>query len=336
MSHSSIGNMTNTLIETGARHMQQCRTNFDVLLCLANGSDGDLRDESDKWGMAKDELAVNCNRHIFPDAPKTGTKYAYPSVITCLGAFKAPPGATAVPNSLPNDPALFLACYYQFMGQLDQKAIEAFVFDNRAGLGYGGGLPTLLNYANHFDGTAVMPNLTFVRPPIVNQLRQFNPVGYSVGHAYAHSGVGDTMASVQVGGLRTVINGGFEVQTGDLIQMYIPEVEANFFETNGGRKHVNITLITKPALALVRDTDTALHSTTKQRRDFYNRGNGVAPGSNLSARLKTGCFSIKPYLETLNQLGHVYYGDKMRVFARALSSARPFEPVDIMIARQSL
>jgi hypothetical protein len=294
-----------------------------------------LRDASDKWGMAKDELAVNCNRHIFPDAPKTGTKYAYPSVITCLGAFKAPPGATVVPNSLPEDPALFLACYYQFMGQLDQKAIEAFVFDAR--VHPAGGAPlTLERYASHYDGTVPMFGLQVSRPPIVNQLRQFIPVGYSVGHAYAHSGVGDTMASVQVGGLRTVINGEFEVQTGDLIQMYIPSVESNFFNTNGGRKHVDIANIRKPALAAIRNTNTALHSTTKQRRDFYNRGNGMVPGSDLSARLKTGCFSMKPYLETLNENGHVYYGDKMRVFARALSSARPFEPVDIMIARQSL
>jgi hypothetical protein len=287
--------------------------------------------------MAKDELAVNCNRHIFSDAPKTGTKYAYPSVITCLGAFKAPPGATAVPNSLPEDPALFLACYYQFMGQLDQKAIEAFVFDTRDHTRWVA-LPPLERYARHFDKVAPLEliGMQVSRPPIVNQLRQFIPVGYSVGHAYAHSGVGDTMASVQVGGLRTVINGEFEVQTGDLIQMYIPSVESNFFNTNGGRKHVNIGIITKPALALVRNTNTALHSTTKQRRDFYNRGNGMVPGSDLSARLKTGCFSMKPYLETLNDNGHVYYGDKMRVFARALSSARPFEPVDIMIARQSL
>jgi hypothetical protein len=47
-------------------------------------------------------------------------------------------------------------------------------------------------------------------------------------------------------------------------------------------------------------------------------------------------FSIKPYLECSNEKQHQYSGDKMRVFAKAVSSARPFEPVDIMISRQSL
>jgi hypothetical protein len=47
-------------------------------------------------------------------------------------------------------------------------------------------------------------------------------------------------------------------------------------------------------------------------------------------------FSVKPYLESQNDGWIDYYGDKMRVFARAVSSARPWEPLDIMIARQSM
>ena len=324
--------MTNTLIETGARHMQQCRTNFDVLLSLAHGSDAELRDPSDKWGMAKDELAVNCNKHIFPDAPKTGTKYAYPSVITCLGALKS----TGV-NGLSTDPALFLACYYQFMGQLDVKAIAGIVFDTAPGNAVHA--RTLMEYAKYYasNGNAfhLTPHPVVQKPEIVGQLRQFKPVGYSVGHAYAHSGVGDTMASVQVGGLRTVINGAFEIQTGDLIQMYIPDVESNFYNQEGGRVHIPLTN-TKALLTARIARVTVPNTTEKQRRDFYNRGNGMVSNGGRSDRLKMGCFSIKPYLETLNEGGFVYYGDKMRVFARALSSARPYEPVDIMIARQSL
>ena len=329
--------MTNTLIETGARHMQQCRTNFDVLLSLANGSDADLRDPSDKWGMAKDELAVNCNRHIFTDAPKTGTKYAYPSVITCLGALKPTPEQMRDPLQLDTDPALFLACYYHFMGQLSLPVIEAFVFDTTPAAG--GPVRTLMEYAK-WNANPTHSGLTnyppiVQKPDIVGQMRQFIPVGYSVGHAYAHSGVGDTMASVQVGGLRTVINGAFDVQTGDLIQMYMPEVEANFFETDGGRKFIALDSEKTDVTATMNAAGT-INTTTKQRRDFYNRGNGLVSHASSDKRLKTGCFSVKPYLETLNTGGFVYYGDKMRVFARALSSARPYEPVDIMIARQSL
>jgi hypothetical protein len=75
----------------------------------------------------------------------------------------------------------------------------------------------------------------------------------------------------------------------------------------------------------------------KSRRAFHNRGNGVTNSVGASdARVKTGMFSIKPYVESLNENSKQYYGDKIRVFARALSCARAYEPVDIMIARQSM
>lgn len=66
---------------------------------------------------------------------------------------------------------------------------------------------------------------------------------------------------------------------------------------------------------------------------FYTRGQGTAPNGN---RIKNGMFSLKPYMETANDYQLQYYGDKIRVFARAVSSARPYEPVDIMISRQSM
>ena len=53
-------------------------------------------------------------------------------------------------------------------------------------------------------------------------------MGYSVGHAEALSDRGDTVAAVQIGGLRTVLNSPFEIQTGDLVQIFIPDVEMGF------------------------------------------------------------------------------------------------------------
>ena len=73
MAHSSIGNMTNTQIETGSRHMQQCRTNFDVLASLAGG-ENELLNNDDQWCMGKDELAVTCNKCISGNAVTTANK----------------------------------------------------------------------------------------------------------------------------------------------------------------------------------------------------------------------------------------------------------------------
>ena len=202
MSHSSIGNMTNTLIDTGSRHMQQCRTNYDVLAACA-GSENELINNDDKWCMAKDELVVACNKHIIPGSAVTATKYAYPSVVTTVGAL----------GDISN---VILAAHYHFMG-------------------------TSLNM---FDGMKDFVSMDETQEAIniTQQLRNFIPVGYSVGRACAHGYKGDTIASVQIGGLRTVLNGAFEVQTGDLIQMYIPQSEQNLFNKDAGRKNVgNIT-----------------------------------------------------------------------------------------------
>jgi hypothetical protein len=320
MAQSSIGNMTNTLIETGARHMQQCRTNYDVLLSLAGETEAELLNNPNKWGMAKDELAVSCNRNIFDDAPKLATKYAYPSVITCLGSFCADDTAKK------KDPALFLAAYYHFMGQYSVATISKAIFDE-------GRENTTFDEIEDGVGNAQSLHV----PAVAKQLRQFVPVGYSVTPACAHATTGDTVGSVQIGGLRTVMNGGFEVQTGDLIQMYLPDVESFLFNENGGRVSLGNPPITKAALAGRQGrAPKALDISTSRRRDFFSRINGIKGGPGGSDRLKEGSFSIKPYMETLNEEGRQYYGDKMRVFARALSSARPYEPVDIMIARQSL
>ncbi|KAJ1468660.1 hypothetical protein T484DRAFT_1754946 [Baffinella frigidus] len=296
MAHSSIGNMTNTLIETGARHMQQCRTNFDVLKAFAVGEEN-LIHQSDKWCMAKDELVVSCNNNISPNAPKTATKYAYPSVITCMGTLDE------------NEKSL-MGAHYHFLGRYADKAMCEIAFTDKT--------------TSDCEPVKISPK--------ADQFRHFMPVGYSVGRAEAHGHKGDTVASVQIGGLRTVLNGGFEVQTGDLIQMYIPDVETIFFKPDGGRRHIDD--YNKDAILAHGANQPRLTKLDQQRRDFYGRGNGMVKGQ--AERSKTGLFSIKPYMESLNEGGHQYYGDKSRVFARALSSARPYEPVDIMIARQSL
>ena len=289
MSHGGIGNRTNTLIETGARHMQQCRTSYDVLVAMSEGEE-ELLANDDKWCMAKDELVVSCGKNLTPGAAITGSKYAYPSVITTLGTMN-------------ENEKIFIASYYHFLGRNDvMKDIVAKLFNPTEGSGK------------------------------IKQYRHFTPVGYSVGRACAHAHKGDTIAAVQIGGLRTVINGAFEVQTGDIIQMYMPDAESGMFDADGGRLISNN--INEIGVKLGVPDTKGLGGDGMHRRDFYNRGLGVKQSG--TTRVKQGMFSIKPYLESKNEDAIQYYGDRVRVFAKALSSARPFEPVDIMIARQSL
>lgn len=60
-------------------------------------------------------------------------------------------------------------------------------------------------------------------------------VGVALGTAWAHPSSGDTVASVMVGGLKTVMNGAFPIHTNDPICIYF-EDERVFFEDDGSRK----------------------------------------------------------------------------------------------------
>lgn len=75
----------------------------------------------------------------------------------------------------------------------------------------------------------------------IENLIDFYVVGISLGLAYAHPSSGDTVASVMIGGLRTVQNGAFPVHTNDLLCVYFDD-ERDFFEHDGARKNRHLLL----------------------------------------------------------------------------------------------
>ena len=54
----------------------------------------------------------------------------------------------------------------------------------------------------------------------LSMMYDYFTVGYANTLGYAHPNSGDTMTSVMIGGLRTVMNGDFEIFAGDLVQFY--------------------------------------------------------------------------------------------------------------------
>ena len=133
------------------------------------------------------------------------------------------------------------------------------------------------------------------------------------------------------------MNGAFEIDAGDIIQWYW-DAETNCFDVSG-RRHDPIddkrsqsvsTFLTGHSQALTRDS--------AKRKAFYERGNGVFTNSptdgNVTYNGKQNIAfpkSLKPARDGKRRIG-----DVMRVFARAVSGARPFEMFDILIGRQSM
>jgi hypothetical protein len=160
--------------------------------------------------------------------------------------------------------------------------------------------------------------------PVVQNIHDFVTVGYSNTLGWAHAHCGDTMTSVMIGGLRTVLNGDFEVFCGDMIQWYWP-FERDCFNESGSRKPIALhnNLQQNPAGT----EDFSIGRDVGLRKEFYDRQYGQKRGSEKMVAL------IKPFKRD-DEEPRIY--DWYRVFAVALCNARPRERVDIRISRQAL
>lgn len=199
-----------------------------------------------------------------------------------------------------------------------------------------------------------LSNSSTIKSQIQHSLQMYF-VGVSLGLAYAHPNSGDTVASVMIGGLRTVQNGDYHVHTNDLLMFYFDE-ERDLFERDGSRIDRKTTC-SAPATEAerVRFLLTFFHDGTvvphadntdrasrkeMERKVYYDRGNGNFPGRESNEKANT--FRIKPYIVSRHKISADHHHsqhfpcDKARVFGRAISNAQPFEMVDIQLSRQAI
>jgi hypothetical protein len=175
-------------------------------------------------------------------------------------------------------------------------------------------------------------------------MNDYFTVGYANTLGYAHANSGDTMTSVMIGGLRTVMNGDFEVFAGDLVQFYWT-FEKDDFEQDGRRKayqpiwngekpgNVDPSFTTRPsrkrnaAGQAVTGASWKTPDDAQIRQAHYNLSYGQRRDKQKIVA------KIKPYFRDDENPRLM---DWYRVFGVAIASARPNEMCDIKIARQSM
>ena len=254
----------------------------------------------------KDDLILNVSRKLAN--VDTRTFHAYPAAISTLG--KCTRAYTLIVSVLYSQKTAA-----DFQGMV--KAIQATdktqsVWDWVDGQrnGRNGAVNAFLEQFADADalkkigGTALQAEL---RTMPMYQLQ-----GYSLGRAWASPISGDTVFSVLIGGCVTAMNGHFAMQAGQLVQWYF-DFEHEFYEhTNGD----NFMLGQRRAVA----NGAASDPIGKKRR-------------RLEEPVRQKFVFPKPYEPGF---GGDVYADKMRVFAKCLNGAGPFEPCDLMIMTQSL
>lgn len=323
----SLATATSTRVDSACKHIQQCRVSYDHMLDFV-GSSHELERNKMMYCVHKDELAVGVSRPWKDDVVRKLPLSAYPRVISNLG------------NITTEDeykPALKMIKYlYHFSTSL-QKRKE--IIDQMANEPHT--IPHIANGGNnaYFTDDANQPlSLKKYLP----KMYDFYPVGFANTLGYAHPNSGDTMTSVMIGGLRTVMNGDFEVFAGDIIQWYW-SFERDCFRRDGSRKSIvdpagivqdgnnpEIDFIVAPA-APPPLVDPDPHNAARRMHNDYQYGldrDKRAPASKARHVAR-----IKPYMRDDEQ-PRLY--DWIRVFAIAISSARPNEMVDIKIGKQSV
>jgi len=301
MSGPGLAMMTGTRIDSASKHQIACRVDFERMLSWVGYDQQILQRDKMRFCMHRDDLAIGCSVPVRSNEPaRTGSRNkAYPSIVVTLADMQP-----AALNYL-------LTLYHNSCSMAER---DRFVDDVERTI-------------DHWVGT--IGNVELAKKQI-QEMPEFYFVGISVGLAYAHPSSGDNVATAMIGGLKTVLNGAFEIQCGQDVQWYWDE-ERPCFLPNGRRLPQKIT--SAQAVLCSEDIGRFLEANhesdpdDERRRKFFDRGNGNFPNVKGKQRVAFP----KPFHHDDNR---VY--DKFRVFAKAVSFARPFEHVDLMICRQSM
>ena len=411
-----IAAATSTRLDSAAKHIMACKVDSDLMMDFVskniNGPSDKRREmhiNKHKYCVFKNDLVLCTNKPLFPsDNNKSGHRQnAYPAVVSTLGDVEL-------------CCKKFLAMYYSF-----NSATAQLDFHMTASQG------TDKLKKNFQDKNGLILNLPY-----------FSAQGYALGTAWASDQTGDTVSSVLVGGMQTVMNGAFPCCAGEVLQwyfefeedMYYPKrIQANnelFHRESASRKYsgediahskfieslsewtldgtplmasehgFNLLSLLSFSNAKVKETtiqemqkdphgkplpkhgftlvsDATPHHlqrngddapltefmqsgivnsasqfpisydeiTKKPNLESYNKGDTLRKRrrefnermDGLGAEQKGNKAYPKPY-RLYNSDGRLddHYGDKIRIFAKCVSSARPHEMMDIMLMTQSL
>jgi hypothetical protein len=272
-----------------------------------NESMRELQMNKMKYCMHKDDIAIGLGRPMYGASVNMCNKKAYPSVISTMGGTNKHVQAwMAVHNFMAETYEDTSNLKNRFVGCLQEtytpirSSTGATFFDDRDG---------------HASCHQIDQSIRNTMEKKINNMLEFYFVGVSLGIAYAHQHSGDTVASVMVGGLKTVLNGAFQVilppcvcvanqshvckcvanfinqvHTNDLLMFYW-DSERAFFEENGGRKDRNILQRRDGTVSMVLvsefvhankltqayDNNWSDSSGAKLRHAYYERGQGTYP-----------------------------------------------------------
>ena len=317
MSHMhSLAASTGTRVDSAARHNMACKVDTKMIKAfMEQGPDIDkrLHVERMRFCVHKDELVMNVSRKMFrPDEHN-----AYPLVTSNL---------SELPEFLKNS----IFRLYQCSSPTDFRQ-----FVNILRLMSEGASPDHSMTMNGREGKLGIENLSQQQQVMMGAMPFFSAQGYAQGMGFASHVSGDTVCTVMIGGMATVMNGAFTCHVGDMIQWYLTGEECLFQQTTtkehmeGERKPLNLD---NPL------PEHSANSAKRTRNQAFHDDNMFGMEKYSNKHKSANVFRIKPYRLARNPTGQYldHYGDKIRVFAKCIGGGKPYEMIDVMLMTQSL
>lgn len=345
----SLAQATGTRVDSNCKHMQQCRVSTDDMMRFVQNEAEELQRNKYRYCIHKDEFVIGIGRPWDSRSViKRVTNAAYPRVISNLGAL-GDSGDTGIALNM-----IRFMNHYARTVQERALIIKWFNSDTYVPpMYYDLSKPSPHPPVTLGDAQVAFENKDGGKMKTkmhMSLMSDYVGVGYASTLGWAHPNTGDTMTAVMIGGLRTVMNGDFEVFAGDPLQWYWG-FERDDFHADGRRKQYldgwngdipgNIdpsvvvtgdkrqkTEILLPDGARIRQANYELQYGQKSVPDH----SGAAGGRGRKGNQKIVA-RIKPFVRD-DENPRLY--DWFRVFGIAISSARPHEMVDIKISRQSI
>lgn len=311
MSGPGLPMITGTRIDSAAKHQIASRIDYEKMLSWVSCDQNRLLREKLRFSMNENDLAIHTGPPLRNNEPcKTNHRNkAYPSVVVTLADMQ--------PSAINYLIALYHNCTSSAEADRFVEEVER----------------TIEWWVGHNEERGMAMKQ-------IQEMPKFSMCGISVGTAWAHPNSGDNVATVLIGGLRTIMNGAFPIQCNDLVMWYWDE-EWHCFQSDGRRIPQLITsqngtnLCSEDVTRFINANIRVQADDERRRKGFFDQGNGnfSAPSRDGNVKGKRRIAYPKPFRYDDNN-ERIF--DRMRVFAKALCSARPFEPVDIMVGCQSL
>lgn len=326
MSHlHSLAAHTGTRVDTSSRHNMACK--IDSRLIKEWIIDGDAALQNDqvekkmhaermRYAVQKDELVLNVSKKLF----QAVANVAYPLVVSNLADMNS-------------DTKKLLHALYA------SKTYDEFIVF----------IEMLSRFKDSNTDTMSEDLLTAVKQRVggeitkaearkVGHFPEFRAQGYAQGTGYASHVSGDTVCTIMIGGMATVMNGAFTMHAGDLVQWYFSG-EEHLFELENTNSNCGGERKLPHMLARGNINEQPLHKRHKAKNYHDKYAYGM---QTITEQHKANAvFRIKPYRmcnigSRENRQYTEHFGDKCRVFAKCIGGGKPYEMVDIMLMTQSL